>query len=141
MTEVGRQLEGVRFASPDDRIAVIERATRLGVGGSVQLTPPELVHTPDRYRRADGSSRLRPEDHRVYSSAVLLDAEERLVRVARARGGTAVSFATVAEVAAQDLPGKDYAMSTDQYRHGEHCEVAARAPPADHPAGGTGRVA
>jgi conjugative relaxase-like TrwC/TraI family protein len=114
LTEVGRQLEGVRFASPDDRIAVIERATRLAVGVSVQLTPPELAHTPDRYRRADGSSRLRPEDHHVYSSAVLLDAEQRLARVARARGGTTVSFATVAEVAAQNLPGKDYAMSTDQ---------------------------
>jgi hypothetical protein len=114
MTEVGRQLEGVRFASADDRIAVIERATRLAVGGSVQLTPPELVHTPDRYRRADGSSRLRAEDHRLYSSAVLLDAEQRLVRMARARGGTVVCFATVAEVATQHLPGKDYAMSTDQ---------------------------
>ncbi len=114
MTEVGRQLEGVRFASPDERIAVIERATRLAVGGSVQLTPPELVHTPDRYRRADGSPRLRPEDHHLYSSADLLDAEQRLVGMARERGGTAVSFATVAEVAAQNLPGKDYAISTDQ---------------------------
>ena len=27
MAEVARQLEGVRFASPDDRMAIIERAT------------------------------------------------------------------------------------------------------------------
>ena len=114
MTEVGRQLEGVRFASPDDRTAVIERVTRLAVASSVQLTPPELIHTPGRYRRADGSSRLRPEDHHLYSSAELLDAEQRLIGVARERGGTAVPVATVAQVAAQNLSGKEYAMSLDQ---------------------------
>jgi conjugative relaxase-like TrwC/TraI family protein len=114
MTEVGRQLEGVRFASPEDRIAVIERATRLAVAGAVQVTPMELVHTPDRFRRADGPSRLRPEDYHVFTSADLLEAEQRLVGVARECGGPAVSFATVAKVVAQNLPTREYAMSTDQ---------------------------
>lgn len=114
MTEVGRQLEGVRFASPDDRIAVVERATQVAVDASVQLTPPELVHTPDCYRRDDGSSRLRPADHHVYSSGVMLDAEQRLLRVAADQSGPLVPVGTVAALAGQNLPGKDYTMSTDQ---------------------------
>ena len=46
MAEVARQLEGLRCASPDDRMAIIERATELALGGVIQVTAPELHHTP-----------------------------------------------------------------------------------------------
>ena len=114
MTEAGRQLEGVRFASPEDRIAVIERATELASQTAVSLSPPQLRRTPERFRRADGSSRLRPADHQLFTSAELLDAEQRLVDTSRRLDGPAASAGTVAEVAEANLAGKDYKMSADQ---------------------------
>jgi conjugative relaxase-like TrwC/TraI family protein len=114
VAEVARQLEGVRFASPDHRMAVIERTTNLAFGAAVQVTAPELHHTPERYRRADGSSRLRPADHHLYTTASLLDAENRLFAAGRRTGSPTVSVTRVAAVAEQNLPGRDYAMSIDQ---------------------------
>ena len=74
---------GLRFASPDDRMAIIERATDLALGGVIQVTAPELHHTPSRYRREDGTSRLRPGDHHLYTTESLLDAEKRLLAAGR----------------------------------------------------------
>ncbi len=89
-------LHGVRFASPDDRVAVAEQITELAVARSVLLTPPSLHHTPERYFRPDGSSRLRPKNHLLYTTATLLDAETRLLEVARETAGPRVSVAIVA---------------------------------------------
>ena len=43
-----------------------------------------------------------------------MDAESRLFAAGRRAGGPAVAIATVAAVADRNLPGRDYAMSTDQ---------------------------
>jgi len=72
-------LHGVRFATPDDRVAVAEHITDLAVARSVVLTPPAMHHTPERYLRPDGSSRLQPRNHLVYTTEVLLEAEDRLL--------------------------------------------------------------
>ena len=56
LAEAHRMLHGVRFASPDDRVAVAEQITELALARSVLLTPPSLHHTPERYLRPDGSS-------------------------------------------------------------------------------------
>ena len=87
LAEAHRMLHGVRFASPDDRVAVAEQITELALARSVLLTPPALHHTPERYLRPDGSSRLRPKNHLLYTTATLLDAESRLLEVAREVGG------------------------------------------------------
>ena len=107
-------LHGVRFASPDDRVAVAEQITELALARSVLLTPPALHHTPERYLRPDGSSRLRPRNHLLYTTATLLEAESRLLEVARETGGPRVSVATVAQVVGENLPGRDYGLSMDQ---------------------------
>jgi conjugative relaxase-like TrwC/TraI family protein len=114
MAEVARQLEGLRCASPDDRMAIIERATDLALGGVIQVTAPELHHTPCRYRREDGTSRLRPRDHHLYTTESLLDAESRLLAAGRETTAATVPVATIAAVAERNLPGKDYTMSVDQ---------------------------
>ncbi len=57
LAEAHRVLHGVRFATPDDRVAVAEHITDLAVARSVVLTPPSMHHTPERYIRPDGSSR------------------------------------------------------------------------------------
>jgi conjugative relaxase-like TrwC/TraI family protein len=114
LAEAHRMLHGVRFVSPDDRVAVAGRITELAFARSVSLTPPQLHHVPERYRRLDGSSRLSPSSRVRYTTTNILEAEERLLDAARQLAGARVSTAVVAEVAEQNLPGRDYGLSTDQ---------------------------
>ncbi|HLN05201.1 MAG TPA: MobF family relaxase, partial [Acidimicrobiales bacterium] len=114
LAEAHRMLHGVRFASPDDRVAVADHIAELAIARSVMLTPPPLHHTPERYVRPDGSSRLHPESRIVYTTEALLGAEARLLEAARKLGGPRVSVAVVAEIADADLPGRNYKLSTDQ---------------------------
>jgi hypothetical protein len=95
-------------------MAIIERATGLALGGVIQVTAPELHHTPSRYRREDGTSRLRPRDHHLYTTESLLDAEKRLLAAGRDTTAATVPVATIAAAAERNLPGKDYTMSVDQ---------------------------
>jgi conjugative relaxase-like TrwC/TraI family protein len=114
LAEAHRLLHGVRFASPDDRVAVAEHITDLAVARSVVLTLPSMHHTPDRYMRPDGSSRLQPRNHLVYTTEVLLDAEARILEAGREHGAVRVSTATVANIVEASLPGRDYGLSVDQ---------------------------
>ena len=114
LAEAHRMLHGVRFASPDDRVVVAEHIAELAIARSVMLTPPSLHHTPERYVRPDGSSRLRPESRIVYTTEALLGAEARLLEAARKLGAPRVGVAIVAEVTEANLPGRDYKLSTDQ---------------------------
>ena len=121
-------LHGVRFATPDDRVAVAERITDLAVERSLTLTPPVIHHTPDRYLRADGSSRLRPAGpHRLHdpgpprrrSPAPRRRPERWTRRPSRS--------ATVAPSPKPDLPGKDVRLSTDQALAVEKIATSGRA--------------
>ncbi len=114
LAEVHRQLHGVRFASPDERIAVAERTADLAAARSLLVSAPELHATPERLRRADGTSRFRAKGHEVYTTATLLEAEARLLAVGRRTGGPAATTATVAVVTSADLPGRDHGLSLDQ---------------------------
>ena len=87
LAEVHRQLHGVRFASPEDRIAVAERTADLALAQSLLISAPELHHTPERLRRADGTSRFRAKGHEVYTTSTLLEAEARLLEAGRQVGG------------------------------------------------------
>ena len=91
LAEVHRQLHGVRFASPDERIAVAERTADLALAQSLLISAPELHHTPERLRRADGTSRFRAKGHEIYTTATLLEAEARLLEAGRQMGGPAAS--------------------------------------------------
>jgi conjugative relaxase-like TrwC/TraI family protein len=114
LAEAHRMLHGVRFDSPDHRVAVAEHITELAIARSVVLTPPPLHHTPERYVRPDGSSRLHPESRIIYTTEALLGAEARLLEAARKLGAPRVSVAIVAEVTEANLPGRDYKLSVDQ---------------------------
>ncbi len=77
--EASRKTMGWRFATFEDREAIISRITDAASSQSVQLTPPDLAPTPATLQRADGSSVFRPK-HAVYlSSEDLLAAEARLL--------------------------------------------------------------
>ncbi|MGA2307891.1 MAG: MobF family relaxase, partial [Acidimicrobiales bacterium] len=114
LAEVHRQLQGVRFASPEERIAVAERTADLALAQSLLISAPELHHTPERLRRADGTSRFRAKGHEVYTTATLLEAEGRLLEAGRRTDGPVVARCTVAAVTAAALPGRDHGVALDQ---------------------------
>jgi conjugative relaxase-like TrwC/TraI family protein len=114
LAEVHRQLHGVRFASPEDRIAVAERTTDLALAEALLVSALELHHTPGRFRRPDGTSRFRGKGMEVYTTHALLDAEARLLATGRDTTAPTVGRWTVADACQRTLPGKDYALSVDQ---------------------------
>jgi ATP-dependent exoDNAse (exonuclease V) alpha subunit len=88
-----------------------------------------ITHSPPpgRYIRPDGSSRLRAKDHTVFTTQTLLDAEARLLDAGRRVDALTVTVATVAAIAEATLPGKDYALSTDQGLAIEKIATSGRA--------------
>jgi conjugative relaxase-like TrwC/TraI family protein len=114
LAEVHRQLHGVRFATPEDRIAVAERSTDLALAEALMVSAPELHHTPARFRRSDGTSRFRGKGMEVYTTRALLDAEARLLAAGRDTTAPTVGRWTVADVCQRPLPGKGYGLSADQ---------------------------
>jgi conjugative relaxase-like TrwC/TraI family protein len=114
LAEVHRQFHGVRFASPDDRIAVAERTADLAAGQSLLVSAAELHFTPERLRRADGTSRFRAKGHEIYTTAILIDAEARLLEAGQELNGPAVAMGTVAAVTSVPLPGRSHPLSIDQ---------------------------
>jgi hypothetical protein len=114
LAEIHRQFHGVRFASPDDRIAMAERTADLATERSLLISAPEMHFTPEHLRRADGTSRFRAKGHEVYTTAALIDAEARLLGAGREMDGPDVATATVAAVTSVPLPGRDRPLSIDQ---------------------------
>ncbi|MFI9486958.1 MobF family relaxase [Promicromonospora sp. NPDC052451] len=90
--ESARQTKSLRFATAEDRMAVLDAITDRALGGSVQLTPPDLAVTPAEFRREDGTSILRPKDSARYSSQALLDAETRLLDRAGTRTAPTITL-------------------------------------------------
>ncbi len=127
LAEVHRQFHGVRFASPDERIAVAERTAALALAQSLLVSAPELRHTPERLRRADGSSRFRAKGHEIYTTATLLEAEARLLEAGRQVGGPAASAGIVASVTGTDLPGRHHPLSFDQALAVERIATSGRS--------------
>ena len=127
LAEVHRQFQGVRFASPDERIAVAERTADLALAQSLLVSAPELHHTPERLRRTDGSSRFRAKGHEVYTTATLLEAEARLLEAGRQVDGPAASMGTVASVTATNLPGRHHRLSIDQALAVEQIATSGRS--------------
>jgi conjugative relaxase-like TrwC/TraI family protein len=114
LAEVQRQFHGVRFAAPDERITVAERTADLALAHSLLISAPELHHTPERLRRADGTSRFRAKGHEVYTTSTLLEAEARLLDTSRQLDGLVVTTGTVAAVTEANLNGRDHGLSLDQ---------------------------
>ena len=137
--EVLRQFHGVRFATADDRMAVVERTSDLAVGEALLISPPELAHTPIAFQRPDGSSRFRPRGSEIYTTQDLLDAEARLLDASRAMVGPSVSPIVAADVSARNLPGTDYPLSPDQCAAVQEIVTSSRVVDVLVGAAGTGK--
>jgi conjugative relaxase-like TrwC/TraI family protein len=139
--EVLRQFHGVRFASADDRMAVVERTSDLAVGQALLNPPPELAHTPTAFQRPDGTSRFRPRGSEVYTTQDLLDAEVRLLDAGRSVGGPSVSPLVAADVCVcvRDLHGKGHPLSADQSAAVQQIVTSGRVVDVLVGAAGTGK--
>ncbi len=127
LAEVHRRFHGLRFASPEERIAVVERTADLALEESLLVSAPELHHTPERLRRSDGSSRFRTKGHEVFTTATLLEAEVRLLGAGRALGAPSVTRDRVAAITASSLPGRDHSLSLDQAVAVEQIATSSRS--------------
>ena len=96
LAEAARQLHGARFATPEDRVAVVGHVTDTAAGRAVLLTGAPI---PDP---GVGARRGRLRDPVVFATVEVLDAETRLLDAARSLDGPAVDPA----VAEQALQGR-----------------------------------
>jgi conjugative relaxase-like TrwC/TraI family protein len=112
--EVFRQMQGVRFSEPAERILAATRATDLAVAQALPITTPNLHHTPRFLLRANGTSKFQGTNHWLYTSTTLLDAEARLLDAGQRFDAAVVSHATVTGVTEQRLPGRTFKLSSDQ---------------------------
>ena len=97
--EAARQTMPYRFATTQDREAIVGMVVDAAERASIRLTPPELASSPALFRRPDDTSRFRPVGSTVYSSPGILAAEDRLLDRARSTTAPAVPVETVEKVA------------------------------------------
>lgn len=96
--EAARQTMGYRFASTEDREAVVGLVVDAAEAASLRLTPPELTLSPAAFRRPDGTSVFRPKHSALFSSEVLLTAEDRLLERARTTTAPTVALTTIERI-------------------------------------------
>ena len=125
--EVFRQLQGVRFIEPAERILTATRATDLAVTQALLITTPNLHHTPRFLLRSDGSSKFEGSGHWLYTSTTLLNAEARLLDAAQRLDATVVASATVAAITERRLPGRAFKLSIDQAHCVEQITTSGRS--------------
>lgn len=97
--EAARQTMGYRFASMEDREAVVRLVVDAAEQVSLRLTPFELASSPLEFRRSDQSSVFRPKNSTVFSSTLLLDAEDRLLDLSRDLTAPTVPLETIEKFA------------------------------------------
>ncbi len=124
--EAARQTMGWRFATTEDREAIVGMVVDAAEEVSLKLTPPELGSSPVAFQRADGTSVFRPKHSTVYSSKTLLAAEDRLLAVARDTTGPTVARDLVESVAGRaDMQGR--VLGEDQANAVASVAVSGRA--------------
>jgi len=124
--EVFRQIQGVRFTEPAERILAVARATDLAVAQALLITIPNLHHTPRFLLRSNGTSKFQGTNHSLYTSTTLLDAEARLLDAGQRLDAAVVSWATVAGVTERRIPGRTFKLSSDQARCVEQITTSGR---------------
>lgn len=111
--EAARQTMGYRFATIEDREAVVRLVVDAAEAASLRLTPLDFASSSAVFQRPDGTSVFRPKHSTVFSSEVLLAAEDRLLERARTTTGPTVPLAVVERIAARP-DRKGQALGDDQ---------------------------
>jgi len=101
MAEASKQTMDLRFATAQEREAVVAMIVAAAQTGSVALTPPELASSPVRLQRDDGTSVFRPRHSVKYSSRAVIETEARLLDRAETMAGPYVRPSVLARVVAK----------------------------------------
>ena len=102
--ETMRQIMGVRFATTDDRIRVLDQIVAHAEAESLRLTPDYDRAVPSHYIDGEGN-RFQPVDQIAYSSQDILDAEQRLLAHSQRIGGPALTARLVARHTSRKIRG------------------------------------
>lgn len=124
--EAVRQSMPYRFASAEDRTAVVATIADAAEDASLALTPAELASTPELWKRNDGTSAFRPRHATVYSSTQILDAEDRLLAAARNRAAPTIGLPIIEHVARTPATRGGPVLSPDQERAVSRIAVSGR---------------
>ncbi|WP_053203973.1 MobF family relaxase [Jiangella muralis] len=108
---VARAAMAYRMVDADERDRLIGDATDRLLALSVDLTPRERAFTPARFRRRDGRSVFAPG--RVFTSAAMLAAEQRLRAGLRAIDAPALSLAAI-DTATRNPTRNGHLLTADQ---------------------------
>jgi conjugative relaxase-like TrwC/TraI family protein len=114
LAEAARASKTLRVATPADRLELLERVAQVAIDEHcLQLTPPQLIPTVAAFTRADGASVFRRHRAEVFTSPIILAAENRLlVAAARSTARPRLDDTTVAGVLATSASG--VALAVDQ---------------------------
>lgn len=102
--ETMRQIMGVRFATSDDRLQVLDQIVAHAEVESLRLTPEYDRAVPAHYIDGEGN-RFQPVDQIAYSSQDILDAEQRLLAHSQRIGGPALTARLVARHTSRKIRG------------------------------------
>lgn len=102
--ETMRQIMGVRFATTDDRLRVLDQIIAHAEAESLRLTPDYDRALPAHYIDGEGN-RFQPVDQIAYSSQDILDAEQRLLAHSQHTGGPALTARLVARHTSRKIRG------------------------------------
>ncbi|WP_345188800.1 MobF family relaxase [Microbacterium panaciterrae] len=102
--ETMRQIMGVRFATTDDRIRVLDQIVAHAEAESLRLTPDYDRALPAHYVDGEGN-RFQRVDQIAYSSQHILDAEQRLLAHSQRTGGPALTARLVARHTSRKIRG------------------------------------
>jgi conjugative relaxase-like TrwC/TraI family protein len=113
IAEAARASKTLRLATPANRLQLLERVAQVAIDEHcLSLTPPQLMPTVAAFARADGASVFRRHRAELFTSPVILAAEDRLRAAAIVTNGTRVDEATVVRVLAMSASGA--ALAVDQ---------------------------
>ncbi|WP_315072282.1 MobF family relaxase [Actinomyces massiliensis] len=105
--EAQRAARRIRFETPDQRDQFTGRLTEAVTARCVRVDHAHTAHTPARYRRRDGSSRFVPENSEIFTTQVLLDAEDALVRWSRSTDAPRLANPQALASAGKRAPSED----------------------------------
>lgn len=105
--EAQRAARRIRFETPGQRDQFTGRLTEAVTARCVRVDYATTAHTPARYRRRDGSSRFVPENSEIFTTQVLLDAEDALVRWSRSTDAPRLANPGALASAGKRAPSED----------------------------------
>jgi hypothetical protein len=104
LAEAARATKGLRMASTNDRLALIDHVHSAALTRCVQLDVDDPVLVPTELHRADGASIFTRAGEQRYSHPELLAAEQRLLDAHTTSGAPVVSEATARRLATLRQP-------------------------------------